>query len=171
MKPNVRTTFSLRGFFRAVSLPLFALAIILFGLPNSLQAQTLLHRYSFISDASDSVGGAAWNGTLVPPTTGQAATIDNGLVLPGNAGGGNGVSGYVSLPNGIVKGDTNITVECWVTPSDVNTWAEIWDFGSSGSVNFALIQDNNNTTGEMREPSCSPVRRLNMWSSPIIIPR
>jgi hypothetical protein len=29
--------------------------------------QTLLHRYSFVSDASDSVGGA--NGTLVPPTT------------------------------------------------------------------------------------------------------
>ena len=35
--------------------------------------QTLLHRYSFASDASDSVGGA--NGTLVAPSGGNAATI------------------------------------------------------------------------------------------------
>ena len=81
------------------------------------------------------------------PTSGQAASISDGLVLPGNSG-----SGYVSLPNGIVKGDTNITVECWVAPSGSpgNTWAEIWDFGSSGSINFALIQDSPNPNGQMR---------------------
>jgi hypothetical protein len=42
-----------------------------------LPAQTLQHRYSFTSDASDSVGGA--NGTLV----GNAYITNNALVLPG----------------------------------------------------------------------------------------
>ena len=112
----------------------------LLGLPSlALPAQTLVHRYSFASDASDSVGGA--NGTIASPNGGGAATISSGLQLPGNSGGGNGVSGYVQLPNGLIKGDSSISVECWVNPTAVNTWAEIWDFGSSGSVNFALIQD------------------------------
>src|SRR6202453_1311278 len=111
------------------------------SVPITVTPLTLVHRYSFVSDASDSVGGSAWNGTIVPPISGGAATITNGLNLPGNAGGGNGVSGYVSLPNGIVAGDSSVTVECWVQPNTENTWAEIWDFGSSGSVNFALIQD------------------------------
>jgi hypothetical protein len=126
------------------------------GSTNSIAAiltvntSVLAHRYSFTNDASDSVGGPAWNGIIVPPTTGAPATINNGLNLPGNPGGGNGVSGYVALPNGIVAGDSNVTVECWVTPSAVNTWAEIWDFGSSGSINFALIQDSPGATGQMR---------------------
>jgi uncharacterized protein YjdB len=99
--------------------------------------QILQHRYSFVSDATDSVGGA--NGTLVPPTTGNPATISNGLVLPGNTNGGSGFSGYVSLPNGMVQGDSSVTVECWVTQNQLNTWSELWDFGSSGAINFALI--------------------------------
>ena len=44
-------------------------------------SSVLLHRYSFVSDASDSVGGA--NGTIVAPNGGGAATIANGLSLPG----------------------------------------------------------------------------------------
>ncbi|HEY3861256.1 MAG TPA: LamG-like jellyroll fold domain-containing protein [Verrucomicrobiae bacterium] len=117
-------------------------------LPGLLSAQTLTHRYSFAIDASDSVGGA--NGTIVAPKSGPPASINNGLFLPGNAGGGNGISGYVALPNGIVSGDSNVTVECWVAPSSVNTWAEIWDFGTSGSLNFALIQDSPGSAGQMR---------------------
>ncbi|HEX3720343.1 MAG TPA: LamG-like jellyroll fold domain-containing protein [Verrucomicrobiae bacterium] len=145
----MRTPFSPHGFSRAVSLHLSAFALIFLGMPGLLSAQTLEHRYSFISDASDSVGGSAWNGTLVNGTSGINATIDNGLMLPGNSSGG-GQTGYVSLPNGIIKGDTNITVECWVQASSVNTWAEIWDFGSSGSVNFALIQDSPTPNSQMR---------------------
>ena len=41
----------------------------------------LLHRYSFVGDASDSVGGA--NGTIVAPNGGGAATINHGLMLAG----------------------------------------------------------------------------------------
>jgi len=98
-------------------------------------AQAILqHRYSFVSDASDSVGGA--NGTLVPPTTGQPATIANGLNLPGNSGGGSGVSGYVSLPANILTNTTSVTIECWVTENAPNTWSTVWDFGNDGNHNF-----------------------------------
>ncbi len=101
----------------------------------NVQTTILQHRYSFVSDASDSVGGA--NGTLVAGSS--PATINNGLMLPGTGTSGN-PSGYVSLPNGIVQGDTSVTVECWVTQNQANTWAEIWSFGvNGGSVNFALI--------------------------------
>jgi hypothetical protein len=106
----------------------------------TVTAQTLVHRYSFVSDASDSVGGPAWAGTLQPPTSGAAASISNGLILPGSTGGT--VSGYVTLPTGIVLGDNSVTVECWMTQNAARTWAEVWDFGINGGVdttNFALI--------------------------------
>jgi len=108
--------------------------------PPSLQ-----HRYSFVSDASDSVGGA--NGTIVAPNGGTAATIHNGLLLPGNTQNTFGYSGYVSLPAGLLTTTTNLTVECWTTQNQGNNWAEIWDFGNNGSQNFALIPypvNNNN---------------------------
>ncbi len=110
---------------------------------------TLQHRYSFVSDATDSVGGA--NGTIVAPNGGAAATIHNGLSLPGNTQGKFGYSGYVSLPSGMLTTTTNITVECWVTQNQGNNWAEIWDFGSSGTQNFALIPypANNNNNMEV----------------------
>ena len=99
--------------------------------------QVLLHRYSFASDASDSVGGA--NGTLIGASGGAAASITNGLNLPGNQIGGFGYSGYVSLPNGILTNTTSVTVECWVTQNQGNGWAEIWDFAVNDNVNFGLI--------------------------------
>jgi len=111
--------------------------------------QTLLHRYSFVSDATDSVGGA--NGTNVPPNGGAAATITNGLSLPGNQNGGFGYSGYVALPSGILTNTTSLTIDCWVTQTQGNGWAELWDFGNNGSQNFGLIPypQNNGTHMEV----------------------
>jgi hypothetical protein len=111
----------------------------------------LMHRYSFVSDASDSVGGPAWNGTLVAPNGGAAAAINHGLFLPGNQQGGFGYSGYVSLPAGILTNTTSLTVECWVTQNQANGWAEIWDFGVNDNENFALIPypENNNNNLEV----------------------
>ena len=99
-------------------------------------SQLLEHRYSFVTDASDSVGGPAWNGTIVAPGAGSAVTIANGLTLPG--GGGGGYSGYVALPSGILTNTTSLTVECWVTQNTANGWATVWDFANSGSQNFEL---------------------------------
>lgn len=110
---------------------------------------TLQHRYSFVNDATDSVGSA--NGAIVAPNGGAPATIHNGLSLPGNTHNQFGYSGYVSLPSGMLTTTTNITVECWVTQNQGNNWAEIWDFGSSGTQNFALIPypENNNNNMEV----------------------
>ena len=121
----------------------------------TVASQTLLHRYSFVSDASDSVGGA--NGTIVAGTTGAAATIANGLVLPGNTVGGNGYSGYVSLPAGILTNTTSLTVECWATQNQGNTWAELWDFGTnSQAYNFAFIPFPADNGGNPEVASFSP---------------
>ena len=115
----------------------------------TVQQAVLEHRYSFVSDASDSVGGPTWNGTLVAPNGGSAATINNGLILPGHASGGFGYAGYVSFPSGILTNTTSLTVECWTTQNSANQWAEIWDFGNSGSQNFGLIPDPANNSGNM----------------------
>jgi len=110
--------------------------------------QALAHRYSFVSDATDSVGGA--NGTLVAPNGGAAASIANGLILPGNTHGGNGYSGYVSLPQGVLTNTTSITVECWLTQNQANTWAQAWDFGiNNQAYNFALIPYPANNNGNV----------------------
>ena len=130
------------GFVRIVSKPLFVLTLASLTLPGLLSAQTLQHRYSFVSDASDSVGGA--NGTVVAPSGGSAVTINNGLTLPG--GGGPGFSGYVSLPAGILNTTTNLTIECWATQSSQNTWAELWNFnnGTGQYIGFIPYPANNN---------------------------
>ena len=83
------------------------------------------HRYSFTTDASDSVGGA--NGTLV-----NNATISGGVLkLPGQSTSGNTGCSYVALPNGIVSNYTSITIETWLTDNAGATWAEAWSFGDS----------------------------------------
>src|ERR1700722_16092286 len=146
MKHKTTVSFFRHGFFHAAPTRLIASTLVFF-LPTLLRAQTLQHRYSFVSDASDSVGGA--NGTLVAPNNGSAATISNGLMLPGSTGGANNISGYVSLPSGIISGDNSITVECWLTQNAQDTWAEAWDFGNNGSQNFALIPYPNNNNYEV----------------------
>lgn len=94
---------------------------------------TLTHRYSFTSDASDSVGGA--NGTLM-----GSATVSGGqLVLDGSAG------CYLNLPGGQINIATNtaVTFEAWVSFGNATTWAELFAFGNtnngSGVNNIACV--------------------------------
>src|SRR6267154_1241916 len=145
MKTPLNRNFLRHEFARVASNHLIALALTFLALPGSLSAQTLLHRYSFTNDASDSVGGA--NGTIVAPNGGSAATIANGLSLPG--GGGGGFSGYVSLPSGILTNTSSLTVECWVTQNQANTWATPWDFAIDGAHNFGLITHPGNNNGNI----------------------
>src|SRR5579863_8814125 len=126
---------------------LIASTLCLLAVPCWLSAQTLQHRYSFVSDASDSVGSA--NGTVVPAgnISGTNVTIANGLVLPG--GGGPGYSGYVTLPAGILSNTTNLTFECWATQSSQNTWAETWSFNNGTPQYFAFIPYPSNNGNNM----------------------
>jgi mono/diheme cytochrome c family protein len=111
---------------RGIAVRVVVFNLVLVGLPNLLPAQTLQNRYSFTSDASDSIGGA--NGTL----EGNAYVSNGELYLPGG-GNSDNPSGYVSLPNGIVSNDASITVECWVTDNAGSVWAETWCFGDSAA--------------------------------------
>ena len=65
----------------------------------------LTHRYSFTADASDSVGGASWNGTL--PNGGTFA--GNQLQLAAAS------SQYVQLPAGIISNYAAVTIEAWAS--------------------------------------------------------
>jgi len=83
----------------------------------------LAHRYSFASDAWDSMGMA--HGALM----GNAAVTNNALRLTGATG------GYVNLPGGLVSGSSAVTIELWATLGVNGIWARVFDFGNiSGTV-------------------------------------
>jgi hypothetical protein len=84
---------------------------------------TLVHRYSFTTDASDSIGGA--NGTLM----GDASVSGGQLVLDGG--------GYVSLPAGLINIATNaaVTFEAWTTIGQTAEWSHLFEFGATAASN------------------------------------
>jgi hypothetical protein len=100
-------------------------------------AAQLQHRYSFTSDASDSIGGA--NGTLM----GNATVSGGNLVLDGTSG------TYLNLPGGIVSSNTAVTIEAWATFGASSAWARLFDFGST--TGFGT-----NTTGPANFWWCGP---------------
>ena len=86
------------------------------------QSAVLAHRYSFTSDASDSVGGPAWNGSL--PNGGAFA---NGQLTLNGAG-----SQYVQLPSGILNPYTAVTIEAWATfPDQLPANCFFYGFGNT----------------------------------------
>jgi hypothetical protein len=89
---------------------------------------TMIHRYSFATDASDSIGGA--NGTLI----GDATVSGGQLILPGGPNG----SGYVSLPGGIINIATNAAVsfEAWVSIGNISEWSHLFEFGATAANNL-----------------------------------
>jgi hypothetical protein len=108
--------------------------------PNS---PVLMHRYSFVTDASDSVGGPGWAGTPV-----GNASISGGQLLIPNTPFASPAMDYLQLPAGILTNAVNgigtnfndpaVTVEAWVTiyPGQF-TWANLFDFGSQDASNDA----------------------------------
>jgi hypothetical protein len=87
-----------------------------------LSSATLLHRYTFASDASDSVGTA--NGTL----QGSAVISGGKVVLNGT---GHAVS-YVSLPGGLASSLTAMTIEAWLTNSTTPDNVHLFSFSNGG---------------------------------------
>lgn len=85
---------------------------------------TITHRYSFATDASDSIGGA--NGTF----EGDAMVSGGQLVLDGG--------GYLSLPGNIINISTypGVTFEAWATIGNTPEWSHLFEFGNTGANNI-----------------------------------
>jgi beta-xylosidase len=83
----------------------------------------LAHRYSFISNAWDSIGLA--HGTL----KGNAVITNNALKLTGASG------GYVDLPGGLVSGSSAVSIEFWASFGANGNWARVFDFGNIAGAN------------------------------------
>jgi hypothetical protein len=82
----------------------------------------LTHRYSFASDASDSVGGAAWNGTLP-----NGGAFSGGQIVLSAAS-----SQYVQLPSGVLSNYSAVTIETWVTfPDQLPVNCFLFGFGNT----------------------------------------
>ena len=100
----------------------------------------LAHRYSFSETSgttvADSVGGAAWNGTL--PNSG---TFSSGQLTLTSAS-----SQYVSLPTGIVNTFSNFTIEAWVKLNSTTNWSRIFDFGNNTTTYMFLTPQNGSTS-------------------------
>jgi hypothetical protein len=112
----------LRRQFRFIVLPA---ALILGTCVCDSQAQ-LTHRYSFATNANDSVGSA--NGTLV-----NAATVSGGQLQLNNPNfaPNNQVpdpNGYLSLPASILPSSGSVTIESWFTFTGSGFFTEDWTF-------------------------------------------
>ena len=97
----------------------------------------LTHRYSFVSDASDSVAGE--NGALMGD-----ATASGGLNL-NSEGDGQGYGDYLALPRDVVGGYPALTVETWMNlGTQVGGFCRIfsfstWTYGGGGDLAGILL--------------------------------
>jgi hypothetical protein len=84
----------------------------------------LTHRYTFDTDASDTVGNA--DATLMGNATISGAKV----VLDGSAG------TYVDLPAAALNIATNpsVTFDIWVTFGETGDWSRLFDFGEEGGA-------------------------------------
>jgi len=86
----------------------------------------LTHRYSFVSDASDSVSGA--NGRLM-----GNASVSNGLSL-NQENDGNGFGDFLSLPRDLVGGYQALSIEAWVNlGTQTGAYCRIFSTGATSS--------------------------------------
>lgn len=102
------------------------LGILLLG--GSAASAALTHRYSFTTDASDSVGGA--NGTLM-----NSATVSGGALQLNNPNfsGPSTAGGYLSLPPSILPSSGSVTLEEWFTFTGSGFFTEGWTFSNNAN--------------------------------------
>ena len=103
---------------------------------------SLAHRYSFASNAWDSVGMA--HGRLM----GNATVTNGALTLTGTSG------DYVNLPGGLVSGCGAVSVEFWATFGASGSWARVFDFGTysgASGQNYLYFCPNTGSSGHRLE--------------------
>lgn len=117
------------------ALLLAAVATVAAAIVTPSADAALRNRYSFTTDASDSVGGQ--NGTLLGT---NGSFVGGQLVLANNGEGSQdpGTAGaYLDLPNGLISSasaaDTSgaVTVEMWITMAAHRNWAAAFTAGTS----------------------------------------
>ena len=95
---------------------------------QTASSAVLTHRYSFATDASDSINGA--NGTL----QGNAAIINGVLNL-------DGTNSSVRLPNNLFSNYASVSFELWYADGPVSSpTAQLYNFsGAAGGMNYYLF--------------------------------
>ena len=83
----------------------------------------LTHRWSFNAASGDALRGTVMTDSVsnaVATVQGNGSTFNGtALTITGTTTGNRSrtfISGYVDLPNGIISGRTNLSVELWATP-------------------------------------------------------
>jgi hypothetical protein len=113
-------------------------------MPLTVDAQTLVNRYSFTDDGTgtnivDSVGGAPWYGTL--PNGGDLTSVPGQLILSA------GSLQYVQLPAGILSNYTSVTIDCWATFGTLPGNCFLYGFGNTdgggAGQNYIFCQPQN----------------------------
>ena len=109
---------------------------------NGIVGDALVHRYSFNEGSGsvliDSVAGL--NGTIVDRSGsgtvsggGGSSRTSTGVRL---FGGSDATSDYLELPDNLLQGLTDATIEIWATRQSIQTWARLFDFGPSTTEYF-----------------------------------
>jgi hypothetical protein len=99
-------------------------------LSGAVAQATLIDRYSFDTDGTDSVGG-------------NNATLFNGASVSGGALQLDGTNQYASLPiGGVIAGLDSFTIEVWFTWVDNGQWARLFDFGQDDTSYMFLTPRN-----------------------------
>jgi fibronectin type 3 domain-containing protein len=89
--------------------------------------------------ASDESGNG-WNGTLVNTPTWTSAGKVNGALTLSQAN--STAPQYVTLPSGIMAGQTSFTIAAWVYLTTSTTWMRVFDFGT-GTNNYMFLTVHN----------------------------
>lgn len=115
---------------------LFISLILILALMSGSAQAVLIHRYSFTTDTSDSVGGA--HASLVDGyLTGTPTFNGSGQLDLGNAGfsGPSSQGNYLLLPTNILPSSGDVTIEQWFTFSGSGFWTEAWAFSDEAGGN------------------------------------
>ena len=115
---------SANGQIKAVGLGSATLTAVYGGMSDSVtitvqpRPLSLIHRYSFTTDGTDSVGGAAWMATIFGGTFGGGQLTLNATTHD-----------FVQFPAGLVTNLDALSVEAWASFGANANWCRLWDFG------------------------------------------